>query len=56
MGKRKEKDNVEGRGLDGTYCGYLKEIVGAGVYRINLARDGDKWRDLVNAVMNIRVP
>ena len=36
--------------------GKQKEIVRAGVYWINLAQDGDKWWDLVNVVMNIRVP
>ena len=56
MGKQKERDSVGGRGVDGIECGYLKEIVGAGAYWINLAQDGDKWRDLVNTVMNIRVP
>jgi hypothetical protein len=56
MGKQKERDNVEGRDLDGTDCGSLKEIVGASLYWITLARDEDKWRDLVNTVMNIQVP
>ena len=55
MGKQKERDNVEGRGVDGTVCGSLKDIVEAGVYWINLARDGDKWRDVVNTAMIIRV-
>jgi hypothetical protein len=32
----------------------LGEIVGEGVDWIHLARDGDQWRDLVNAVMNLR--
>jgi hypothetical protein len=56
MGKQKERDNVEGHGVDGTDCGSHKEIVGVGLYWINLARDGDKWRDLANMVMNIQVP
>ena len=27
-----------------------------GINRIDLAQDGDRWRALVNAVMNLRVP
>jgi hypothetical protein len=27
-----------------------------GMQWINLARDRDRWRDIVNAVMNLRVP
>ena len=26
------------------------------MYWINLAEDGDRWKALVNAVMNLRVP
>jgi hypothetical protein len=33
----------------------LQEVDG-GVDRIDLARDRDRWRALVNAVMYIRVP
>jgi hypothetical protein len=33
----------------------LLEIVWGGVDWIGLARDRDKWRALVNAVMNLRV-
>jgi hypothetical protein len=32
------------------------EIGWDGVDWIGLAQDGDKWRALVNAVMNLRVP
>jgi hypothetical protein len=34
----------------------LGEIGWSGVYWIGLAQDRDKWRALVNAVMNLRVP
>jgi hypothetical protein len=34
---------------------YPTEIGGEGADRIDLTRDRDKWRCLVNAVMNLRV-
>jgi hypothetical protein len=34
----------------------ILEIGWGGVDRNGLAQDGDKWRALVNAVMNLRVP
>jgi hypothetical protein len=34
----------------------LLEIGWSGVDWIGLAQDRDKWRDLVSAVMNLRVP
>jgi hypothetical protein len=35
---------------------YLLEIDWGGVGWIGLAQDRDKWRAIVNAVMNLRVP
>jgi hypothetical protein len=34
----------------------LREIGWGGMNWIDLAQDRDKWRTLVNAVMNLRVP
>jgi hypothetical protein len=42
-------DNIK-IGLD------LREIGWDGVDWVDLARDRDRWRDLVSAVMNLRVP
>jgi hypothetical protein len=34
----------------------LGEIGWCGIYWIGLAQDKDKWRTLVNAVMNLQAP
>jgi hypothetical protein len=34
----------------------LQEVVWEGVDWIDMAQDSDRWRALVNVVMNIRVP
>jgi alpha-glucosidase (family GH31 glycosyl hydrolase) len=50
----KERDHLEDQGVDGIKMD-LREIGWGGVERIHLAQDRDRWRALVNAVMNLRV-
>jgi hypothetical protein len=45
--RRRWKDNIK---MD------LREVGWKGMDWINLAQDRDRWRALVNAVMNLRVP
>jgi hypothetical protein len=45
--KRRWEDNIK---MD------LREVGWRGMDWINLAQDRDRWRALVNAVMNLRVP
>jgi hypothetical protein len=45
--RRKWKDNMK---MD------LQEVERVGTDWIELAQDGDRWRALVNVVMNFRVP
>ena len=45
--RRRWEDNIK---MD------LQEVGCGGVDRIELAHDRDRWRALVNAVMNLRVP
>jgi hypothetical protein len=47
IGVERWEDNIE-MDLQGVGCG--------GIDRIDLAQDRDRWRALVNAVMNLRVP
>jgi hypothetical protein len=43
------------RGVDNSKMD-LREIGWGSMDWINLAQDRDRWRDLVNTVMNLRVP
>jgi len=45
--RRRWKDNIK---ID------LQEVGCGGVHWIELALDRDRWRELVNVVMNLRVP
>ena len=55
----KEGDHLEDPGVDGRILKSIFERLdggGGGMDWINLALDRDRWRALVNAVMNLRVP
>jgi hypothetical protein len=53
----REKDHFEDLGVDGKIIlkGIFKKLDG-GMDWIDLAQDRDRWRALVNAVMNFQVP
>jgi hypothetical protein len=46
---------LEDPGVDGTIILDLREVGWGGMDWINLAQDRDRWRALVNAVMNLPV-
>ena len=45
--RRRREDNIK---MD------LQEVEGGGMDWIELAKDSDRWRALVNTVLNLRVP
>ena len=60
VGSRRERDHLEDSGVDGRIilrCTFRKWDGGRnGMDWIDLAQDRDRWRALVKAVMNLRVP
>ena len=56
-GNRREGDHWGDVGVDGWKIGWISREVGCGYMDwIGLAQDRDRWRALVSAVMNLRVP
>ena len=57
-GNLKERAHLEDLGVDGRIIvkWIFKEWHGGGVDWIDMTLDRDRWRALVNAVMNLRVP
>jgi len=57
VGNLRERDHSEGPAVDGRilFKWVVKNWVG-GMDWIYLAQDRDRWRALMNAVMNLRVP
>jgi hypothetical protein len=53
VGRPQGKDHLEDLGVNGMD---LQETRRDDVDRIDLDQNGDRWRALVNAVMNLQVP
>jgi hypothetical protein len=53
-GNLRERDHLEDPGTDGRYID--GSLGSGGMDWIKLAQDSDKWRALVNVIMNLRVP
>ena len=52
----KERDHLEGPGVDGRIILDLQEVGCGGMDWIGVSQDRDRWRAVVNAVTNLRVP
>jgi hypothetical protein len=56
-GELSQRDHSEDTGLDGRIIlKFLQEVGWVGMDWIELAQDRDRWRALVNVVMNLRIP
>jgi hypothetical protein len=56
-GELRERANLEDLGLDkGLILKCILKKYAGGLVRVDLAQDRDKWRAVVNAVMNILIP
>jgi hypothetical protein len=51
-----ERDHLEDLGVDGRIILRWIFMKWERRHRIDLAQDRDRWRALVNAIMNLRVP
>ena len=58
MGKSREGDHLEYPGVDGRIIlkWIFERLDGGGTDWIDLAQDRDRWRAVVNAVMNLQIP
>ena len=57
-GNLRERDHLKDLGVDGVIIlrWIFRKWYGGDMDWIDLAEDKDRWRELVNAVMNLRVP
>jgi hypothetical protein len=56
-GNLREEDHLEDRGTDGRIIlKYILEKWDGGMDWIDFAEDRDRWRAVVNTVMNLQVP
>jgi hypothetical protein len=57
VGKPEGRNHLEDRGVDGRIIlKWTCERLDGGMDWISLAQNRDRWRAVVNAVMNLRVP